>query len=90
VRKLNRDLISRSAFKEFISSYGCLDAAVLLDDFPIAYDADKVVEQLEKCKRIMESPARRDCYNEECRVSDCTVCAFDKAIEIVKAGGVNA
>ncbi len=60
-----------------------------VNDEPTAYDVDKVVEQLEKCKRIMESPVRKDCYNEECRVGDCTVCAFEKAVEIVKAGGVN-
>ncbi len=56
---------------------------------PTAYDVDKVVQQLEKCKRIMESPVRKDCYNEECRVGDCTVCAFEKAVEIVKAGGTD-
>ena len=54
-----------------------------------AYDVDNVVEQLEKCKEIMDSPISRDCFEKECACSDCTVCCFNKAIEIVKAGGAN-
>ena len=56
---------------------------------PDAYDVDEVVKQLEECKRIMESPVQQDCFGEECKIGDCTVCAFEKAIEIAKAGGVD-
>ena len=56
---------------------------------PTAYDPDKVVEQLEEVEKIMTSPVNKDCFGEECRASDCTVCLISKAIEIVKGGGVD-
>lgn len=59
-----------------------------IDAQPTAYDSDKVVEQLEEVEKIMTSPVNEDCFGEECRVSDCTVCLISKAIEIVKGGGV--
>lgn len=37
----------------------------------------------------MTSPVNKDCFGEECRASDCTVCLISKAIEIVKGGGVD-
>ena len=52
------------------------------------YDVGKVVEQLEEVEKIMTSPVNKDCFGEECRASDCTVCLISKAIEIVKGGGV--
>ena len=55
---------------------------------PTAYDVNKVVEQLEEVEKIMTSPVNKDCFGEECRASDCTVCLISKAIEIVKGGGV--
>ena len=54
-----------------------------------AYDPDKVVEQLEEVEKIMTSPVNKDCFGEECRASDCTVCLISKAIDIVKGGGVD-
>mgnify|MGYP006978919035 FL=1 len=71
----------------------CLDflrVASVIDAQPTAYDPDKVVEQLEEVEKIMTSPVNKDCFGEECRASDCTVCLISKAIEIVKGGGVNA
>lgn len=53
------------------------------------YDPDKVVEQLKEVEKIMTSPVNEDCFGEECRASDCTVCLISKAIEIVKEGGVD-
>lgn len=61
----------------------------VIDTQPIAYDVDKVVEQLEEVEKIMTSPVNIDCFGEECRASDCTVCLISKAIEIVKAGGTD-
>ena len=55
---------------------------------PTAYDPEKVVEQLEEVEKIMTSPVTEDCFGEECRASDCTICLISKAIEIVKGGGV--
>lgn len=61
-----------------------------VNDEPTAYDPEKVVKQLEEVEKIMTSPVNQDCFGEECRASDCTVCLISKAIEIVKGGGVNA
>jgi hypothetical protein len=63
---------------------------IAIDEVPTAYDPDKVVEQLEEVEKIMTSPVNKDCFGEECRASDCTVCLICKAIEIVKGGGVDA
>lgn len=60
-----------------------------IDSEPTAYDPDKVVEQLEEVEKIMTSPVNEDCFGEECRASDCTVCLISRAIDIVKAGGVD-
>ena len=62
---------------------------IAIDEVPTAYDPDKVVEQLEEVEKIMTSPVNKDCFGEECRASDCTVCLISKAIEIVKGGGVD-
>ena len=59
-----------------------------VDEQPTAFDVDKVVEQLEEVEKIMTSPVTEDCFGEECRASDCTICLISKAIEIVKGGGV--
>ncbi len=61
-----------------------------VNDEPTAYDPEKVVKQLEEVEKIMTSPVNQDCFGEECRASDCTVCLISKAIEIVKGGGVDA
>lgn len=63
-------------------------AITTVQEQPTAFDADKVVEQLEEVEKIMTSPVTKDCFGEECRASDCTVCLISKAIEIVKGGGV--
>ena len=60
-----------------------------IEEQTTAYDVDKVVAELESIKRIMESPVTQDCFAEECKVQDCTVCIIDKAIQIVKGGGVD-
>ena len=62
----------------------------VIDEQPTAFDVDKVVEQLEEVEKAMTSPVTEDCFGEECRASDCTVCLISKAIEIVKGGGVDA
>lgn len=84
-------LIDADKFKELFNDGTAIGRIVMsfIDEQPTAYDVDKVVGQLEECKRIMESPVQQDCYGEECKVGDCIVCAFDKALDIVKEGGVN-
>lgn len=89
---MSNDLISRSAFKELLISYGCLDAAALLDDLLTAYDVDKVVERLKGYQDCYESKAAKydECGDIENMVlSDAAANAYREAIEIVKAGGVS-
>lgn len=59
-----------------------------IDKQPTAFDVDNVMEQFEEVEKIMTLPVTEDCFGEECRASDCTVCLISKAIEIVKGGGV--
>lgn len=54
----------------------------VINNMPTAYDPDKVVEQLEKEK----NPIYRE---DESIMSDRQNIKIDKAIEIVKGGGVN-
>lgn len=67
-----------------------------VDEQPTAYDVDKVVEQIESIKGKTQGA----CTDEQCEFCnysrDCCdgerndELALDKAIEIVKGGGVNA
>lgn len=86
------ELISRieSEYREYGEDYDTEQILGDIEDMPTAYDVDKVVEQLEEVEKIMTSPVTEDCFGEECRASDCTVCLISKAIEIVKGGGVDA
>ena len=52
---------------------------VAIDDVPTAYDPDKVVEQLEELRKECEDPLQE--YDSNYFI--------DKAIEIVKGGGVD-
>lgn len=62
---------------------------IAIDEVPTAYDPDKVVEQLEKLKSLV--PVNRvldDIVNEKPKELGMLI-AYEKAIEIVKAGGVD-
>ena len=50
----------------------------LLEEYPTAYDVDKIVEQLEELRKECEDPLQE--YDPNYFI--------DKAIEIVKGGGV--
>ena len=61
----------------------------LIDAQPIAYDPDKVVEQLEKLKSLV--PVNRvldDIINDKPKELGMLI-AYEKAIKIVKGGGVD-
>ena len=83
--KLIEDIHKRNYISKALSEI----FETIIDEQPTAYDVDKVVEQLEEVEKIMTSPVNKDCFGEECRASDCTVCLISKAIEIVKGGGVD-
>lgn len=62
----------------------------LIDAQPTAYDPDKVVEQLEKLKSLV--PVNRvldDIINDKPKELGMLI-AYEKAIEIVEGGGVDA
>ena len=68
------------------------DVIYSLRDFPTAYDVDKVAEQLEKEKQTSTS-AKTEAIIGMCGASANHYCgeeyAYQKAIEIVKGGGVD-
>lgn len=86
--KLKADLEKAISKNEDMDCLDFLRVASVIDAQPTAYDPDKVVEQLEEVEKIMTSPVNIDCFGEECKASDCTVCLISKAIQIVKGGGV--
>ena len=55
----------------------------LLEEYPTAYDPDKVVEQLENERKFWENAYNRNLGKEKAR-------SYEHAIEIVKGGGVDA
>lgn len=95
---MNNDLISRKALiekladvyrKNYAGTGKGEEFSIAIQkvcEQPNAYDVDKVIEQLEKCKAIMLSPTTMDCFGKECEHNDCLVCVFEKAIEVVKGG----
>lgn len=86
--KLKADLEKAISKNEDMDCIDFLRIASVIDKQPTAYNPDKVVEQLEEVEKIMTSPVNIDCFGEECKASDCTVCLISKAIQIVKGGGV--
>lgn len=87
MRLIDADAFERSVM--FGDAEDMQDVIYALRDYPTTYDLDKVVRQLEEVEKIMTSPVNKDCFGEERRASDCTVCLISKAIEIVKGGGVD-
>ena len=60
-----------------------------IDEQPAAYDVDKVVEQLEDLKsRVPVNRVLDDIINDKPKELGMLI-AYDKAIEIVKAGGID-
>lgn len=85
-------LIDADAFERSVM---CSDAEDMQDviyalrDYPTAYDSDKVVEQLEKLKSLV--PVNRvldDIINDKPKELGMLI-AYEKAIKIVKGGGVD-
>lgn len=54
----------------------------LLEEYPTAYDVDKVLEQLENERKFWENAYNRNFGKEKAR-------SYEHAIEIVKGGGVD-
>ena len=54
----------------------------LLEEYPTAYDVDKVLEQLENERKFRENAYNRNFGKEKAR-------SYEHAIEIVEGGGVD-
>ena len=60
----------------------------IIEDQPTAFDTEKVMEELNNCRKIMLSPTSKDCFGEECKENDCLACVFNKAMEVIEKGGI--
>lgn len=83
MRLIDADLLKQNCkiTGEFNNNFQCVDLITLgavIDNQPTAYDADKVVEQLEN---YIEDAKSKGDYS--------YIKPFQMAIEIVKAGGVD-
>lgn len=87
--KLKADLEKAISKNEDMDCLDFLRIASVIDKQPTAYDPDKVVEQLEKLKSLV--PVNRvldDIVNDKPKELGMLI-AYEKAIEIVKGGGVD-
>lgn len=88
---INRDVLAEYISeneKAFVYAIKHKDMTMLEDvilDIPIAYDVDKVVEQLESESARWQDSG--DAYNDEKEKG--VAIGFRKAIEVVKGGGVD-
>lgn len=83
------DLISRSQLLKEIETWGgCVEALhEYIQNMPISYDVDEVVEQLEELREL-DACDFDNCSDEDTRCRDCVQKRMaERAIEIVKAGG---
>lgn len=88
---MSNDLISRSTLMSHIESerrqwgedYDAEQILGDIEDFPTAYDMDNVVEQLE------DYGNEEMCYYKNTPYEKCIEECINKAIEIVKGGGVD-
>lgn len=97
MRLIDADELRESVVKEMLKAelnspiYCTLECVIAdIEGAATAYDMDKVVEQLGKYSERMEKAVNGECFEEgNCQYDECAVCAFQKAIEIVKTGYVN-
>lgn len=91
--KLKADLEKAISKNEDMDCLDFLRVASVIDAQPTAYDQKKVAEQLEEIKTGANTNCRRDCSNYDWSTGSCQgLCEKylkKRAIEIVKAGGIN-
>lgn len=87
---MNNDLISRKSVIELIENCHVMEDAYCLVDYinelPIAYDIDGVMEKLEQHKKEIECRKERDILNRVANVN--SKATVEKDIEIVKSGWI--
>lgn len=92
MRLIDADKLIHTLANDFIGGKKTLGQVI--DEQPTAFDVDKVIEQIESIKEKEQGA----CTDEECGFCDyfndcgdgdmCDKLALDKAIELVKGGGV--
>lgn len=88
MRLIDADKIKQSVTNEMLKAelnspvYCTLECVIAdIDNQPTAYNVDKVAERIKK--------EIGDCMCEECdRHTDCDTCRAEKAVEIIKSGGI--
>ena len=90
---MSNDLISRSAVIDVIKRHECDTSRIAegVMELPVAYDVDKVVEQLRKNHDVEKDRAAE--YDEAGRLDlmdehEAKAEAYRNAIKIVKSGGI--
>lgn len=46
---------------------------------------EKILEEIEEMRNIMESTVAIDCFEKDCEYNDCTVCVCERAMEIIRS-----
>ena len=46
---------------------------------------EKILEEIEEMRNIMESTVAMDCFGKDCEHDDCTVCVCERAMEIIRS-----
>ncbi len=46
---------------------------------------EKILEEMEDMRDIMESTVATDCFEKDCEHNDCTVCVCERAMEIIRS-----
>ena len=46
---------------------------------------EKILDEIEEMRDIMESTVARDCFGKDCEHDDCTVCVCEKVMEIIRS-----
>ena len=46
---------------------------------------EKILEEIEEMRNIMESTVAIDCFGKDCEHNDCTVCVCERAMEIIRS-----
>jgi len=89
---MSDDLISRSALMQSLRNNVLVDLTSNLEqaieEQPVAYNLDKVVERLEEMLLKREEQLRACVDNDMADYFRCKMSAIAEAIEIVKSGGI--
>lgn len=87
---MNNDLISRSAVIDVIKRHECDTSRIMegVMNLPIAYNVDKVIEQLEECAIIELGITKEKFEMDRGEYSGYCALSLTETKEIVKSGGI--